>query len=171
MELNETDFEKAMSRIFEATGTRTQVELADVLGVRQSSISDAKRRKSLPDSWLISLLLRDGINPKWILSGTEPQQLDQACILTDNPAAGDAHLEQLFQRIYQRLCESRGRTPKFCENTEQGRRHVEQTHKQWENAAMAAEEFRNLEPRVEGIGIDCIVRHLRFATEASTAPH
>lgn len=41
-----------MERIRFITGTETQAELADLLGVRQSFISDAKRRGKIPSSWL-----------------------------------------------------------------------------------------------------------------------
>lgn len=56
-------------RIAEATGARTQVALAEVLEVRQSSISDAMRRKALPDSWLVTLLEKHQLNPVWIKTG------------------------------------------------------------------------------------------------------
>lgn len=56
-------------RIAEATGARTQVQLAQVLGIQQSRISDAKRRGALPDSWLITLLGRFNLNPFWIRTG------------------------------------------------------------------------------------------------------
>jgi len=60
------DFNAAMARIHAITNTRTQVELADILGIRQSSISDATRRKSIPDSWLQSLIWSHDANPRWI---------------------------------------------------------------------------------------------------------
>lgn len=53
----------ALDRIFEATVCRTQVDLAAVLGIKQSSISDAKRRNSIPSDWLIKILLFIGITP------------------------------------------------------------------------------------------------------------
>ena len=62
-------FTAQYARLFEAAGCRTQVELAGVLGIRQSSVSDAKRRNTLPAEWLLRLLQRKGINPEWILSG------------------------------------------------------------------------------------------------------
>ena len=41
-------FAEIYERIKLATNSRTQVELAEVLDIRQSSISDAKRRNSVP---------------------------------------------------------------------------------------------------------------------------
>lgn len=65
-------FEGAMERIKKATGARTQVQLAEVLDVRQSSISDAKRRCSIPSEWFLKLYRSNGINPDWLSEGDEP---------------------------------------------------------------------------------------------------
>lgn len=77
----EYDVEAAMTRIHEVTGTRTQVELAAWLDIRQSSISDAKRRKSIPDSWLLELAESAGIAPGWIRTGEGPRYL----VASDTP--------------------------------------------------------------------------------------
>lgn len=53
-----------------AVDSRTQVQLAEILGIRQSSISDAKRRGTLPADWLLTLQRRFGLNPDWIEFGT-----------------------------------------------------------------------------------------------------
>lgn len=37
--------------------------LSAYLGIRQSSISDAKRRVVVPAAWLLTLLTREGVNP------------------------------------------------------------------------------------------------------------
>jgi len=65
------DFELAMERIQTITGCRTQTELGKVLGIKQSSISDAKRRQVIPDGWLVSLFRCYGANPSWILGEAE----------------------------------------------------------------------------------------------------
>ena len=70
-------FDDAFDRIKKATGMRTQVEIAKLLDIRQSSISDAKRRKSVPDSWLIKLYQLYNLNPNWLLEGEEPQFLGE----------------------------------------------------------------------------------------------
>lgn len=67
------NFDEALERIREITGARTQVELAVVLNIRQSSISDAKRRGSLPDAWLITLFDKHNANPTWIRFGEGPK--------------------------------------------------------------------------------------------------
>ena len=51
--MNASAFDKQMERIKLITGKRTQTELADLLGIRQSSVSDAKRRGKIPSGWLV----------------------------------------------------------------------------------------------------------------------
>ena len=68
-------FDNALERIMKATGTRTQVELATILGIKQSSISDAKKRKSVPAEWYIKLYRSHGLNPDWLAYGLEPVYL------------------------------------------------------------------------------------------------
>lgn len=70
-------FDEAFERIKKSTGMRTQVEIAKLLDIRQSSISDAKRRQSIPDSWLIKLYQIYNLNPNWIIDGESPQFLGE----------------------------------------------------------------------------------------------
>lgn len=65
-------FENAYGRIRAATRTRTQTEVAKLLGIKQSSISDAKKKNTIPDGWLITLYRACGLEPDWVLYGQEP---------------------------------------------------------------------------------------------------
>ena len=69
------DFNDIYERMRIATGCRTQMELADVLEIRQSSISDAKRRDSVPGDWYMKLFDRFGLNPDWLKQGVGPLYL------------------------------------------------------------------------------------------------
>ena len=62
-----------LQRLFSVVGCHSQVELADFLGVRQSAISDAKRRGIIPADWQHFLQKTKGIRPEWILSGIAPK--------------------------------------------------------------------------------------------------
>ena len=75
-----TFFQEVYDRIRCATNARTQTELAAVLEIRQSSISDAKRRNSIPSDWYMKLFEKFGLNPDWIKSGTGPMflKIDQS---------------------------------------------------------------------------------------------
>lgn len=68
-------FDEIFERVKLATNTRTQMELAEVLDIRQSSISDAKRRNSVPADWYMKLFEHLGLNPLWLKYGTGPMYL------------------------------------------------------------------------------------------------
>lgn len=65
----QSSFESQYRRVFEAAECRTQVKLAELLEIKQSSISDAKKRKSIPADWRVKLFEKKRINPEWILYG------------------------------------------------------------------------------------------------------
>ena len=67
----------ALQRFFEAVECRTQAELAEFLGIKQSSISDAKK-KTIPPDWLLTALRKKGIRPDGILTGQGARML-QSC--------------------------------------------------------------------------------------------
>lgn len=62
-------FDAQYRRVFEAAECKTQVELAELLEIRQSSISDAKRRESVPSEWIVKLFDKKRINPEWVRTG------------------------------------------------------------------------------------------------------
>lgn len=62
-------FEAQYKRVFEAACCKTQTALADLFEIKQSSVSDAKRRKSIPAEWLLKLFQKKCINPEWIRTG------------------------------------------------------------------------------------------------------
>ena len=70
-----SDFAEVFERIKIATNTKTQHEVSIVLGIRQSSISDAKRRNSVPPDWCLKLFTRFGLSPDWIIKGHGPMYL------------------------------------------------------------------------------------------------
>ena len=70
MKLTADQHKDSMSRLMYALGIRTQLELAERLGVRQGSISGAARQSSIPDTWLVRLLLDLGLSPAWVLYGS-----------------------------------------------------------------------------------------------------
>ena len=65
-------FEAQMARIKFIAQARTQCQLSEVLGVKQASISEASKRRSVPASWLVVLVQKFRANPDWILTGSMP---------------------------------------------------------------------------------------------------
>lgn len=103
-----------LARFFDAAECRTQVELAAFLGIRQSSISDAKRRGSIPAEWLIVLLQKKGINPHWIETGDGPRHmlpcdenntmLYAPVIVTEYRPLHECSMEELVREMLLRAC-------------------------------------------------------------------
>lgn len=62
-----------LRRVFEAAECKTQTELAAFLGIRQSSVSDAKKRQVIPAEWLVVLVRHKGTHPDWVMTGTGPR--------------------------------------------------------------------------------------------------
>jgi len=91
-----SSFKEIYERIQQATSCRTQMRLAEALGIRQSSISDAKRRNSVPGDWYMKLFENFGLNPDWLKYGQGPMYLrtEQGYVAQDAPsAAGDAGVQ------------------------------------------------------------------------------
>lgn len=65
-------FELFLQRVFKATGIESQNELARALNVNRSAITQAKKKNSVPDKWILQLVRFFGINPDWLETGKEP---------------------------------------------------------------------------------------------------
>lgn len=88
--MNEQLFKEIVTRMNAVTHTRTQTELATWLEIKQSSISDAKRRKSIPSKWYLTLFEKMGVNPDWLKKGTGPiyVRAEAGCLpKPDNPSS------------------------------------------------------------------------------------
>lgn len=108
-------FAEIYERIKLATNSRTQVELAEVLDIRQSSISDAKRRNSVPGDWFMKLFEKFGLNPDWLKQGIGPMYLrtEQGYTPQDAPASlaenaahyGDTLARGVVASVYHMRCD------------------------------------------------------------------
>lgn len=68
-------FESFFSRVSEATGIRSQTELASVLGINRSAITQAKKKGTVPAKWVLLLSRKFGLNPDWLERGAgEPAE-------------------------------------------------------------------------------------------------
>lgn len=103
-------FEAAFARICEVAGCRTQVELAEFLDIRQSSISDAKRRCSIPADWLIKIWRMTHVSPDWIMQGdvcghklAVPSNADESPVAVDTARLRVEITAELTNRIMDAL--------------------------------------------------------------------
>ena len=63
-------FDAFLHRVFRTTQLTTQTELADVLQINRSAITQARKKDALPARWLLQLFRTYGLNPGWLESGT-----------------------------------------------------------------------------------------------------
>jgi phage repressor protein C with HTH and peptisase S24 domain len=63
-------FESFLHRVFEATGMASQNELASALKINRSAITQARKKDSVPDKWILQLYRSFGLNPDWLETGT-----------------------------------------------------------------------------------------------------
>ncbi len=63
------EFEKFYDRVCHALGIRSQQELARMLGVNRSAITQAKQRDAVPDKWILRLTREYGLDPAWLEQG------------------------------------------------------------------------------------------------------
>jgi len=82
------EFATGFSRIAQALGFETQLELAEILSIRQSSISDAKRRGVIPGEWALKLFRQYRLNPRWVYDGLPPMFLGSSTPLGDPGQSG-----------------------------------------------------------------------------------
>ena len=64
-----TKFESFLKRIYDATGISSQAELASALNINRSAITQARKKDSIPDRWILQLYRSFGLSPDWIESG------------------------------------------------------------------------------------------------------
>ncbi|MFQ9867473.1 MAG: S24 family peptidase [Bilophila wadsworthia] len=70
--MDSSSFDEIFRRFQSVTGTSTQQELADVLGIKQSTISESKKRGTVPPGWFLVLFEMRGVNPDWLKQGKGP---------------------------------------------------------------------------------------------------
>jgi phage repressor protein C with HTH and peptisase S24 domain len=63
-------FESFLKRVFQATGITSQTELASVLKINRSAITQARKKNAIPDKWILQLYKTYGLNPDWVETGS-----------------------------------------------------------------------------------------------------
>ncbi len=92
-------FESFFERVTAATQIRSQTELAAVLGINRSAITQAKKKGTIPASWVLGLSRKFGLNPDWLERGTGDPR--------DNKIGHDPEFEKI-PKVNARLCAGDG---------------------------------------------------------------
>lgn len=93
-------FQIFFDRVSNALGIKRHSELATILGVNRSSITQARKNNSVPANWLLALVRNHGLNPDWLEGGNGPKWM----------RPGDAHGGEFFPvpKVQARLCAGAG---------------------------------------------------------------
>ncbi len=92
-------FDSFFERVTAETGIRSQTELASVLGINRSAITQAKKKGTIPAGWILGLSRKFGLNPDWLERGF------------GNPRKGNLDEDPEFEKIPKvnaRLCAGDG---------------------------------------------------------------
>ncbi len=76
-------FEAQFERLKKASGVDTDTAFASFLGLRQGSISGAKKKKQLPHAWFFQVAEKTGVSSDWLFWGRGPMQLPSESELAD----------------------------------------------------------------------------------------
>ena len=76
-------FEAQFERLKKASGVETDTAFASFLGLRQGSISGAKKKKQLPHAWFFQVAEKTGVSSDWLFWGRGPMQI------SDGPGQAD----------------------------------------------------------------------------------
>ncbi len=63
------DFDDFLKRVFEAAGIDSQTDLARILKVNRSAVTQARKKGAIPDRWLLQLYRSYGLSPEWLETG------------------------------------------------------------------------------------------------------
>lgn len=67
-------FDAIYERLLEASGTKTDSELARVLGISPQSVNGARERGSVPPAWVQSYAEISGVSSDWLFFGRGPMR-------------------------------------------------------------------------------------------------
>lgn len=68
-------FDEVWERILSSTEITNQTELAVIVGVKQSSVSNRRSKNVWPEEWAYRVASRYGLLTEWILTGEGPRSL------------------------------------------------------------------------------------------------
>lgn len=71
------NFKEAWERIRGETDIKNQKELAELLRISPSAITDMKKTGKFPEKWAFIIESRLGLKSEWITGGKEPKRLEK----------------------------------------------------------------------------------------------
>ena len=75
--MEQHDVENILERLLSVAGLRRDAQLATLLGVSPQAISQARKKKHVPESWLVRMAARYQLSVDWLLHGDKTSQTIQ----------------------------------------------------------------------------------------------
>lgn len=75
--MNKVPYNAFFERLSRALGIQTQQELASLLGVNRSAITQAKQRNAVPERWILKIARDYGLQSQWLSTGQDPATSDR----------------------------------------------------------------------------------------------
>lgn len=112
---NNVAYSQIMERIYSVTNTKTQAGLAGFLGIRRSSIYEAKKREAIPAEWLLTLWRKKGVSPDWIvykvgskfLKPTDEEAGLRVVYVTERRPPEECSAQELVNELVRRALENK----------------------------------------------------------------
>lgn len=95
-----TPFDIFVNRVSEAAGVTTSAQLAELLQVNRSAITQARKKGTVPATWKLILFKKMGLNPDWLEGGSGPVFL--------KPGHDDTADFHSIPKVQARLCAGGG---------------------------------------------------------------
>ena len=67
--MTRTKLESFLKRIYNTTGISSQNELTSALSINRAVITQARKKDSIPDKWILQLYRSFGMSPDWVKTG------------------------------------------------------------------------------------------------------
>ena len=99
-------FDAFYARVAQALGLTSQQELARILGVNRSAVTQAKKRDSVPEKWLLGLSRDHGLDPVWLATGRAAQARSSRAVPMGGPDLGEEFKK--VPKVRARLCAGGG---------------------------------------------------------------
>lgn len=106
-----TYFERVYARIATLVNGQNQANVAAALGIKQSSVSAAKKKASIPSDWYISLYDRYGVSIDWLRFGTPPMYVGKLPPLMPNLGVEEPPSSSFFEVPVYHTNVNREKTP------------------------------------------------------------
>lgn len=143
-------FEAQFERLKKASGVETDTAFASFLGLRQGSISGAKKKKQLPHAWFFQVAEKTGVSSDWLFWGRGPIQLPSESELADeikgkvefsNDSLPTSSVEKKLVKLEHELDMEREERRELAAETRRLYREKENLHREKEQLLREKEEL------------------------------